>query len=111
VSYAEDDWSVALQHQYIGEARKAACDVAIAGCNQNFVIPYLPSMSVFDLTVSKSFEFMGGESELYFNVSNLTDERAPLLPGNSGIPGLFYPTAGFHDDMGRFYTIGLRGKF
>jgi outer membrane receptor protein involved in Fe transport len=68
-------------------------------------------MSVFDLTVSKTFEIMGGESELYLNVSNLTDERAPLLPGNSGIPGLFYPTAGFHDDMGRFYTVGVRGRF
>jgi outer membrane receptor protein involved in Fe transport len=111
VTYSDDDWTVALQHQYFGEARMAVSDNALNGNTQNYVIPYLPSMSVFDLTVARTFEFMGGESELYLNVSNLTDERAPLLPGNSGIPGLFYPTAPFHDDMGRFYTVGLRGRF
>ncbi|MBL8551181.1 MAG: TonB-dependent receptor [Hyphomonadaceae bacterium] len=111
VSYTDEDWGVALQHQYIGRARMAVSDNALNGNTQNYVIPYLPSMSVFGLTVSKSFEFMGGQNELFLNVSNLFDERAPLLPGNSGIPGLFYPTAAFEDDMGRFYTVGFRGKF
>ena len=37
-----------------------------------------------------------------------TTSRAPLFPSNSGIPGLFYPTTAFHDDMGRFYTAGFR---
>ena len=24
------------------------------------------------------------------------------------LPGLFYPTLGFYDDMGRFYTAGIK---
>lgn len=111
VSYTGNEWSVAVQDQYIGKARKATSDPTNPKNNQNYVIPYLPSMNVIDLTISKSFDFMSGKSEAFINISNLGDTRAPLLPGNSGIPGLFYPTAGFHDDMGRYVTVGVRGKF
>ena len=89
----------------------ATSDNALNGNTQNYRIPILPSMTVIDLTISKTFAFMGGTSEVYLNVSNLGDTRAPLLPGNSGIPGLFYPTAGFEDDMGRYITLGVKGKF
>jgi len=44
-------------------------------------------------------------------VSNVLDERAPLFPSNFGIPNLFYPTMAFYDDMGRFFTTGVRVKF
>jgi outer membrane receptor protein involved in Fe transport len=44
-------------------------------------------------------------------VNNVFNERAPLFPSNSGLPGLFYPTQQFHDDMGRFFTAGVRAKF
>ncbi|MES1202304.1 MAG: TonB-dependent receptor, partial [Pseudomonadota bacterium] len=109
VSYTDDDWTVALQHQYIGRTAMATTDNGLN--NQNYRIPYLPSMSVFDLTLSKSLTLGGSHGELYLNVSNLFDERAPLDPGTSGIPGLFYPTAQFEDDMGRFYTVGVKGRF
>ncbi|MGZ3304962.1 MAG: TonB-dependent receptor domain-containing protein [Asticcacaulis sp.] len=111
LSYVNEDWTVAVQDQYIGRARMATSDNALNGNTQNYVIPYLPSMNVVDMTISKSIKFMGGKSELYLNISNLGNTRAPLLPGNSGIPGLFYPTAGFEDDMGRYFTVGLKGQF
>jgi outer membrane receptor protein involved in Fe transport len=44
-------------------------------------------------------------------VNNLLDERAPLFPSNSGLPGLFYPTQPFYDDMGRFFTVGFKANF
>jgi outer membrane receptor protein involved in Fe transport len=44
-------------------------------------------------------------------VNNLLNERAPLYGSASGLPGLFYPTLGFYDDMGRFYTAGFKLKF
>jgi hypothetical protein len=44
-------------------------------------------------------------------VNNVLNERAPLFPSDSGLPGLFYPTLGFYDDMGRFYTAGIKIKF
>lgn len=111
LSYTNKDWSVAVQDQYIGKARMATSDNALNGNTQNYRIPYLPSMNVIDLTISKSFELMSGKSEMYINISNLGDTRAPLLPGNSGIPGLFYPTAAFEDDMGRYITVGFKGSF
>lgn len=110
LSYVNGAWTVAIQDQYIGKARKATSDPSVASNNQNFVIPYLPSMNVIDLTISKSFDFMSGKSEAYLNISNIGDARAPLLPG-AGVPGLTYPTAGFHDDMGRYFTVGVKGRF
>ena len=49
--------------------------------------------------------------EAFLTVSNLLNERAPLYGSNSGLPGLFYPTLGFYDDMGRFFTVGAKVKF
>lgn len=111
LTYTDKEWSVSVQNQYIGKAQMALSDNALNGNSQNYAIPYLPSMNVVDLTISKSFNFMSGKSEMFINIQNLGDTRAPLLAGNSGIPGLFYPTAAFHDDMGRFVTVGVKGKF
>ena len=49
--------------------------------------------------------------EAFLTVNNLLDERAPLFASNSGLPGLFYPTLGFYDDMGRYFTVGVKMKF
>jgi hypothetical protein len=53
----------------------------------------------------------GSTTEVYLTVNNLLNERAPLFPSDSGLPNLFYPTLGFHDDMGRFFTLGARVGF
>lgn len=52
-----------------------------------------------------------GPGEFFLTVNNVFNARAPLFPSNSGLPGLFYPTLGFHDDMGRFYTLGVKASF
>ena len=64
-----------------------------------------------DTTVSKEFEVSGGTMEAFVSVSNVLNERAPLAPSGSGLPGLFYPTLGFYDDMGRYFTVGAKMKF
>ncbi|MBW8881288.1 MAG: TonB-dependent receptor, partial [Asticcacaulis sp.] len=110
LAYTNKDWTFAIEDQYIGKARKATSDPSVASNNQNYVIPILPSMNVVDLTISKTFDFMGDKSQVYLNITNLGDTRAPLMPG-AGVPGLTYPTAGFHDDMGRYMTVGFKGKF
>ena len=111
LSYINDEWTWALQDEYNGRARMANSSNALNGNTQNYLIPYLPSMNVVDLTVTKSFMFKGGKSEFYINISNLFNARAPLDPSNSGIPGLYYPTASFEDDMGRYFTVGVKGQF
>ena len=67
--------------------------------------------AVVDTTVSKKFEFGDSNVEAYLTVNNLLDQSVPLYGSNSGLPGLFYPTLGFYDDMGRYFTLGFRAKF
>ena len=71
----------------------------------------LDSNNVVDITVAKEFEISDGKLEAFLTMTNVLDERAPLAPSGSGLPGLFYPTLAFYDDMGRFYTAGVRVKF
>jgi iron complex outermembrane receptor protein len=111
LSYDKNGWTVALQNRWLSSVELATSDNALNGNSQNYVDPELPSYNVLDTTISKRFNSMGSDIEVSLTVSNLLDERAPLFPSNSGIPGLFYPTLGFYDDMGRFYTAGFRAKF
>jgi hypothetical protein len=62
------------------------------------------------VTIDRKFDLWGGNADMYFTVTNIGDTRAPLSPTNASNPGLFYPTMGFFDDMGRYFTIGIRGN-
>ncbi|HEY6641345.1 TonB-dependent receptor plug domain-containing protein [Povalibacter sp.] len=111
LTYQHSGWTVALQNQWLSSVDLATSDNALNGDSQNYVSPRLGSYNVVDTTVSKRFDYKGGDMEAFLTVSNLLDERAPLFPSNSGLPGLFYPTLGFYDDMGRFFTAGVKMKF
>lgn len=118
VSYENGSWSVALQNRWLSSVSLKSSDNRLNGGvsnptgNQNYVDSSLDAYNVLDTTISKQFE-IGDDStvEGFLTVNNLLNERAPLYPSNSGIPGLFYPTLGFYDDMGRYYTAGFRMKF
>jgi len=69
-------------------------------------VPVLRAFNLLDATGTVRF----GQFEAFLTVNNVFNARAPLFPSNSGIPGLFYPTLPFHDDMGRFYTVGVKAK-
>jgi outer membrane receptor protein involved in Fe transport len=110
-SYSNELWSLSLQNQWLGKVKMATSDNALNGDRQNYVKPYLGTFNTLDGTLAVRFNAMGGEGEAFLTVNNIFNARAPLYPSNSGIPGLFYPTLPFHDDMGRFYTVGVRAKF
>lgn len=109
LTYENGEWSVSLQNQWLGRVK---LDNG-TGANQNYVEPRLPRYSVLDATLSKKFDLAkGGSTEAFLTVSNVLNERAPLSPrGTAGLPGLFYPTEQFYDDMGRFFTAGVRVSF
>jgi hypothetical protein len=111
VSYDNERWGLALQNQWLGKVRLATSDNALNGDRQNYADPYLSPFNLLDATATLRLDGLGEETELFLTVNNVFNARAPLFPSNSGIPGLFYPTLGFHDDMGRFYTIGARARF
>ena len=105
LTYKNSGWTTALQNRWLGSVDLKATS------SQHYVDSSLDSNDVIDMTISKQFESAGGDMEAFLTVSNLFDERAPLYPSNSGIPGLFYPTLQFYDDMGRYFTTGVRIKF
>ena len=111
LSYENGDWGVSLQNQWLGSVRLASSDNALNGNSQNYKEPSLSAYNVLDLTVSKRFQMHGADSQVFLTVNNVADARAPLFPSNSGIPGLFYPTLGFYDDMGRYFTTGIKMSF
>jgi iron complex outermembrane recepter protein len=114
LSYKNESWTVALQNRWLGSTSVKSSNNDLngpPGGNQNYVDPSLDAYNVVDTTVTKEFDVSGGKMEAFVTVNNLLDEGAPLFPSNSGLPGLFYPTLGFYDDMGRYYTAGFRMKF
>jgi outer membrane receptor protein involved in Fe transport len=107
---------VSLQNRWLSSVNVMTSNnelngAAGSGGTQNYVDATLDSYDIVDTTISKQFEFGDSSVEAFLTVNNLLDERAPLYPSNSGLPGLFYPTLGFYDDMGRFFTAGVRVKF
>jgi len=112
IDYQVGDWGFDVQNRWLSGAKKATGFV-----NQNFVIPRLNSNNVTDITISRRFDLWGGSSNFYFNVQNVGNTRAPLRGQNPSVPGLFYPAGiggngpGVYSDVGRYFTIGLKGNF
>jgi len=111
INYENSGWIVALQNRWLSSVSLKTSDNALNGNSQNYVDPNLDAFDIVDVTVSKGFEFGASDVEAFLTVNNVLNERAPLFPSNSGLPGLFYPTLGFYDDMGRYFTTGVRVKF
>lgn len=110
LNYQRESWGASLQNRWLGKTDVFSSNTALSG-TQNYADPSLDVNNVVDITVNKEFEVMSGNLQAFLTVSNLLDERAPLFPSNSGLPGLFYPTLPFYDDMGRYFTVGFKMKF
>lgn len=110
VEYSGGDWTVSLQNVWLSGFKRATSSNALNGGTQYYAVPHVGSYDALDVTAAKSFRLWGGRSETYLSVGNIGNTRAPLLPSGAGIPGLYYPTAGFYDDMGRYFTLGVRGR-
>ena len=106
INYQVGDWGFNVQNQWLSGAKKATGFV-----NQIYVIPRLNSNNVTDFTINRRFDLWGGSSNFYFNVQNIGNTRAPLQGANASVPGLFYPTPTLYSDVGRYFTIGLKGNF
>jgi len=118
ISYRNSGWDVSLQNRWLSnvtlESSSNNLNDGVDGKNggtQNYADETLDAYDVVDVTVAKQFEFGDSKVEAFLTVNNVLDERAPLFPSNSGLPGLFYPTQPYYDDMGRFFTTGVRVTF
>ncbi len=105
--------NLSLQNQWLGKVKLASSDNALNGNSQNYSRSRIWALTMCWTSRSiKRFRAWGTESSAFLTVNNVAcNTRAPLFPSNSGIPGLFYPTLGFYDDMGRYFTLGIRTNF
>ena len=110
INYQVGDWGLAMQNQWLSGFKKATSDNGVNGNTQNYASPRVGSMNILDVTIDRRFDLWGGSADLSFTVNNIGNTRAPLWPTNASNPGLFYPTNGIHDDMGRYFVIGLKGN-
>ena len=108
LNYQVGDWGFNLQDQWLSGWKKNSGVPATS--NQVYAAPRVTSYNSLDFTVNRRFDFLGGSSNMYFSVQNVGNTRAPLIPTNASNPGLFYPTSGLYSDVGRYFTIGLKGN-
>ena len=108
LNYQVGDWGFNLQDQWLSGWKKNSGVPATS--NQVYAAPRVTSFNSLDMTVNRRFDFLGGSSNMYFSVQNVGNTRAPLIPTNASNPGLFYPTSGLYSDVGRYFTIGLKGN-
>jgi outer membrane receptor protein involved in Fe transport len=106
ISYQVGDWGFDIQNRWLAGAKKATGFV-----NQVYAVPRLNSNNIMDFTVNRRFDMWGGSSSFYVNIQNVGNTRAPLQGANPSVPGLFYPTPTLYSDVGRYFTIGLKGNF
>jgi hypothetical protein len=105
ISYEVGNWGFDLQNRWLSGWKKATLP------GQVYTVPRITSNNVMDITINRRFDMWGGSSSLYFNVQNIGNTRAPLQGANASVPGLFYPSPTQYSDMGRYFTIGVKGNF
>ena len=118
-SYDNERWGLALQNNWLGQSETGhqrqwsnVCNPALDharalnGNRQNYVKPYLKRVRHWWTRRSTAHLRVGGATaDLFLNVSNVLNARAPLFPSNSGIPGLFYPTTGLSTTIWAGFTL------
>jgi len=114
LSYQVGDWGLNLQNQWLAGMKKATSDPTVAANNQVYAVPRISSYDTLDVSIDRKFGLWGGDADLYLSITNIGNTRAPLFPTNGSNPGLFYPIGGgltnYYEDMGRYFTIGLKGN-
>ena len=111
IDYQVGDWGFNIQNKWLSGYKLASGFLTgPLAVSQYYASPRISSNNVMDVNISRHFELWGGSSTLYFNVQNIGNTRAPLLGGLASTPGLFYPSPTLYSDVGRFFTIGLRGN-
>jgi len=107
VTYANGPLSLFLQERYIGSGTYDATWTEGVDIDDNHV----SAAWYTNLEARYSFEALGGDQELFFNVSNLFDKNPPLAPQASYYTGTTHTNVGLFDMIGRRFTAGLRFEY
>jgi outer membrane receptor protein involved in Fe transport len=73
----------------------------------------IKAYSYTDMTVAYELEVAGHQVNPFLTVENLFNKKPPITGGgsNNTVPGLFFPSPQGFDVIGRYFTVGVRGRF
>jgi outer membrane receptor protein involved in Fe transport len=102
-TYTNDPVSISLLGNYVGKG-KYDTTYGPLDINKNDYPAY------FYLAVNAGYD-ISEAANIFLKVDNLLDKDPPLLAGNTIIRAQAAGSAGFHDQLGRAFTLGVRVKF
>ncbi len=105
VSYADGPWGVYSQVRFIGKAKyDVTYDSTQLADEFNNISPEV----YVDLSARYGFKALG-DMEVYGGINNVFDNDPPVVPYN--FVANLQSNGGIYDLVGRFFYVGLRGKF
>ena len=105
--YMVGDWTINAQVQWFSGLWKNGLLVT----PQIFAQPRVPSFTTVDINLGRTVRFQNGsDMELYLSVQNIGNQNPPIVTGSSGNPGAGIQAPVGETVMGRYFTIGMRGR-
>jgi outer membrane receptor protein involved in Fe transport len=104
IGYTLGSWKFNLQNRWIAGGPKNSLPTLV------YADPRVPSRNYDDLTITKTMTFGTQSVAAYLSISNIFDVQPPVYPTNNSSPGLYFPSPGAYDAIGRAFTIGMRAN-
>jgi iron complex outermembrane receptor protein len=107
LGYTIGSWQLNLQDTWFSHySRKTLA-------TQVFTQEYSSSFNTLDFSLNKKLNLVGEDNPVtfYVSVQNVFNTQPPLYTTANTNPGLTYPVLASENAMGRYYLVGLRGKF
>lgn len=113
ISYKLNSWTFDLTDRYYTKFQRSTQPGILF-----YADPYGKALNYIDLNIEKETEIDGSTVDLFFHIKNLINTPPPVEPDNSTVPG-GSPYGGHLstgggiggvDNVGRYFTIGVRAR-
>ncbi len=106
LGYSTDNVAIDIQERWRSSLTQSANPTLI------YTTPDVPAVAYTDLNLTF---YPGGnkDKQFFISVQNLLNKKAPVYISTAfaSNPGFYYPAVNGDDVIGRYFTIGVRGKF
>jgi iron complex outermembrane receptor protein len=109
-SYAVGNWNFNLEDRWLSSFFRGTLE------SEEFARPRVATKNYVDISVNRKFAFAGIDMSGYLAVQNVFNIEYPTFPTVVNIPGHYYkgvqgPSTSAYDAIGRYFTLGIRGRF
>jgi outer membrane receptor protein involved in Fe transport len=105
LSYTAGPWRIGLTDRWFSSYKKATLPTQV------YAEPKVKAFNQLDLQISRDIEIAGSNMNVYVDVENILDPDVPLYQTLTSNPGFSYPVPNNYPIFGRFFSVGIRGKF